>query len=171
MTILNAGERRLDGLWFTDEVVASKLTVDLPTTTWATMLRVVVPVTAGDQLDITAWARVTNDTGYTVGVGWHLWQYDVDDGVPSADRVWERIGLSCGDNVDKPRHHMPLAITSVYQVPDDWPGGHRMVVVLRADAHSTAAVAGDFLTVDKVGGLTVRRWSPSQEVPSGQLAP
>ncbi|MGA3524177.1 hypothetical protein [Melissospora conviva] len=148
----------LASLHSTNEVVAANLPVDLATTSWRTMLRAVVPVTAGDLLDVSAWARVTNDVGYTVGVGWHLWAYDADSGQGTAGPWW-RISLSCGDNVDKTRHHMPLTISTTYEVPADWPEGHRIVVVLRADAHSTAWRKGDLLTVDPLGHLAVRRWT------------
>jgi hypothetical protein len=167
-TITNVpGPLTLAGLHSTDEVVAKTLPVDLPTDTYRTMLRVVVPVASGDLLDISGWARVTNDTGvsrgttgYTVGVGYHLWMYDVDAGPVSAGD-WLRISPLCGDNVPRDRHHMPLAISTVYTVPADWPEGHRMVVALRADAHSTAWVSGDTLTVDReYGHLTARRWTP-----------
>lgn len=160
MTILTTtAAQRPSGVWATDEVAAADLPVDKVTNTWRTMLRLVVPVEAGDLLDIDARARVTNDTGYTVGVGWHLWAYDVDSGQGAAGPWW-KISPSCGDNVDRIRHHLPLAITGVYVVPDTWPAGHRIVVVLRADAHSTAAVTGDILTVDRTyGHMTVRRWS------------
>ncbi|MFF9205152.1 hypothetical protein ACF1AE_25690 [Streptomyces sp. NPDC014986] len=150
----------------TREVAAATLPIDLSTSTYRTMLRLVVPAAAGDVLDITAWARVTNDTGkdrndpgYTVGVGWHLWAYDCDSGQGSAGPWW-RISPSNGDNVTRVRHHMPMAISTVYAVPDDWPTGHRIVVVLRADAHSTAWVEGDTLTVDRAyGELIVRPWT------------
>lgn len=158
MAILNSANLVPVSLHATSEVVAKNLPVDLPTTTWRTMLRAVVPVAAGDLLDVTAWARVTNDCGYTVGVGWHLWAYDADSGQGTAGDWW-RISLSCGDNVDKARHHMPLAISTIHEVPADWPEGHRIVVVLRADAHSTAWQKGDALTVDPLGHLIVRRWS------------
>jgi hypothetical protein len=156
---------RLAALHATDEVTASTLPVDLPVDTWRTMLRLVVPVDAGDVLDVHGWARVTNDTGrdrgepgYTVGVGYHLWAYDADSGQGTAGPWW-RISPLKGDNVTRARHHMPLDISTVYQVPADWPAGHRIVVVLRADAHSTAWVKGDTLTVDQsYGHLTVRRW-------------
>jgi len=144
----------------TDEVVATTLPVDLPTDTWRTMLRIVVPVVPGDVLDVDARARVTNDCGYVIGVGWHLWAYDTDSGLGSAGPWW-RIGPSSGDNVIPQRHHLPLSTTSVYTVPADWPAGHRITIALRADAHSTAWVAGDALTVDPLGVLTVRRWSAS----------
>lgn len=160
MTIVTSGPGQQPiGLYATDEVVAASLPVDLATDTWRTMMRVVVPVAAGDLLDVSARARVTNDLPYTVGVGWHLWAYDVDSGQGSSGPWW-RISTSSGDNVFSPRHHMPLHITTVYQVPEDWPGGHRITVVLRADAHSTAWQAGDTITVDQgYGQLTVRRWS------------
>jgi hypothetical protein len=165
VTITAAPNLTLAGLYATDEVVAASIPVDLPTDTYRTMLRAVVPVVAGDVLDVDAWARVTNDTGrdrgdagYTVGVGWHVWAYDVDDGQGAAG-PWTRISPLCGDNVPRDRHHMPLHISTVYAVPADWPAGHRITVVLRADAHSTAWVSGDTLTVDReYGHLTVRRW-------------
>ncbi|MET8841440.1 hypothetical protein ABZW67_15270 [Streptomyces rubiginosohelvolus] len=159
----------------TREVVAETLPVDLPVNTWRTMLRLVVPVCAGDWLDVHGWARVTNDTGrdrgdagYTVGVGWHLWAYDVDDGKGAArtEADWRRISPLKGDNVTRQRHHMPMDISTLYQVPADWPEGHRMVVVLRADAHSTAWKAGDTLTVDReYGELVVRPWCRTPNTP------
>lgn len=153
------GALTLTGIYSTETVTASTLPIDLSTSTWRTVIRQVLPVSAGDTLDITAWARVTNDVGYTVGVGWHLWVYDCDSGLGTAG-TWWKISPSLGDNVTKDRHHMPLHISMVHAVPDDWPKDHRMVVVLRADAHSTAAVDGDTLTVDQTyGHLAVRRYT------------
>ena len=151
----------------TREVVPSTLPVDLPTDTYREAMRIVVPAAAGDRLDITAMARVTNDCGYTVGVGWHLWWYDCDpepdaNGIvpPTATRTRVKISPSMGDNVPASRHHLPLHISSLYTVPDTWPEGHRMVVLLRVDAHSTAWQAGDTLTFDKAyAELIVRRWA------------
>lgn len=160
MTEIATPPMTLLSLHATEEVIASTLPIGLgPGLGYRTLLRVVVPVTAGDVLDVNGWARVTNDTtpGYTVGVGYHLWQYDVDSGEGSSG-PWSRISPSCGDNVTRDRHHMPLIIDTVYQVPDEWPTGHRMTVVLRGDAMSTAA-DGQSLTVDNgYGHLTVRRW-------------
>ncbi|MCP3820055.1 hypothetical protein NLX86_18740 [Streptomyces sp. A3M-1-3] len=164
MTILTTTELAPTGLYSTDEVVATTLPVDLPVDTWRTMLRVVVPAAAGDLLDVDARARVTNDVGYNVGVGWHLWAYDTDSGQGTAGPWW-KLAPSSGDNVDPARHHMPLHITAVHQVPADWPAGHRITVVLRADAHSTAWQSGDTLTVDPLGVLTVRRWTTSPPAP------
>jgi hypothetical protein len=153
----------LTGLYATDEVPASSLPIGLSAGLgYRTLLRAVVPVVAGDVLDVTARARVTNDTspGYVVGVGYHLWQYDCDNGQGSAS-PWTRISSWCGDNVDRVRHHMPLYTDTVYTVPDSWPAGHRMVVVLRGDAMSTAA-DGQSITVDRdYGQLTVRRYTPA----------
>lgn len=152
----------LAGLYATDEVPASRILVRNKAGTYATLLRVVVPVTAGDVLDVSARARVTNDTspGYTIGFGYHLWAYDVDNGLGSSG-PWTRISTWCGDNVPRDRHHMPLLTDTVYTVPADWPTGHRIVVVLRGDAHSTRA-DGQYLTVDQgYGHLTVRRYTPA----------
>jgi hypothetical protein len=162
-TITNApGPLALDGLYATDEVPASTLPIGLSSGLgYRTLLRAVIPVTAGDILDITGRARVTNDTspGYTVGVGYHLWMYDASDGLGSAG-IWSRISPLCGDNVTRDRHHMPLLTDTVYTVPADWPEGHRMVIVLRGDAMSTKA-DGQSITVDRdYGQLTVRRWTP-----------
>lgn len=155
------------GLHATDEVPATKVKVQAAAgLAYATLLRVVVPVSAGDVLDVSGRARVTNDTAnpaYTIGVGYHLWQYDVDNGL-GASGTWTRISSYCGDNVTRDRHHMPLLVDTVYTVPEDWPDGHRMTVVLRGDAHSTAA-DGQYLTVDPLyGQLTVRRYTPRTEL-------
>lgn len=165
-TVVSTEGLVLVGEWGTDEITASTLPVDLATDTWRTMSRLIIPVTAGDVLAVNARARVTNDTGinrgepgYTVGVGYHLWAYDLDSGLGTAG-TWWRISSWNGDNVTRARHHMPLHVTTTYRVPPDWPAGHRIVVVLRADAHSTAWVAGDTLTVDReYGHLQVRRWT------------
>ncbi|MET7412526.1 hypothetical protein [Streptomyces rubiginosohelvolus] len=169
MTTINLPDLVLRGFHSTNEVVPSSLVVDLPTTTWATIMRVVVPVSAGDLLDVSAWCKVTNNikpVAYPVGVGAHLWAYDCDSGLGSAG-VWERLDPDAGSvgmNVDRDLHHLILPVEVAYQVPADWPAGHRMVVVLRADAHSTAwdrdgdGLAQDRLTVDPYGRLTVRRY-------------
>ena len=143
-----------------DAVVASSIPVDLSPDTPVRIMRVVVPVEPGDVLDITAEGRVTNDDAYNIGVGSRLQWYDVDDGIawPHA-QPWTQIGTPTGDNVTPARHHMPLTLTRVYQVPADWPAGHRMVINLMVDAHSTAWQAGDTLTVDDYGQLVVRKWA------------
>ncbi|MFJ4925257.1 hypothetical protein [Streptomyces sp. NPDC088736] len=163
MTIISAESLTLRGIYATDEVPATTLPIGLgPGLGYRTLLRVIVPVSAGDILDISGRARVTNDTNpsYTVGIGYHLWQYDVDDGQGSSG-LWTRIGSLCGDNVDHDRHHMPLITDAVYTVPADWPAGHRIVIVLRGDAMSTRA-DGQKITVDQAyGQLTVRRYQPA----------
>lgn len=152
----------LSNIYATTDVPAATLPVDLATNTFRTMLRQVVPVNAGDMLDVGAFARVTNDCGYTIGVGWHLAAYDVDN-PPATPAEWLKISPSLGDNVTKDRHHMPLHIGVAYTIPADWPVGHRITILLRADAHSTAAVPGDTLTVDQTYGyLSVRRYVPME---------
>ena len=146
-----------------DTVVTSSIPVDLSPDTPVRVMRVVVPVAAGDFLDITAEARVTNDLTYNVGVGSRLQWYDVDDGIawPHAT-PWTTIGTPTGDNVDPQRHHMPLTLTRAYTVPADWPPNHRMVINLMVDAHSTAWKSGNTITVDAYGGLVVRKWAAAQ---------
>ncbi|MFF8953895.1 hypothetical protein ACF09I_34615 [Streptomyces sp. NPDC014940] len=153
----------LAGIYATDEVSAKTLPIGTgPGQGYRTLGRVVVPVAPGDVLDITGRARVTNDTApsYVVGVGYHLWMYDCDNGLGSSGKWWQ-ISTSCGDNVDHERHHMPLLTDTLYTVPADWPAGHRMAIALRGDAMSTAA-DGQALTVDQgYGQLTVRRYAPA----------
>ena len=144
--------------------------VDLSSSSYRTLYRVVTgPINPGDMLDIDADARVTNNCGYpggvryTVGVGWHLWIYDYDNPLKTAGPWW-RISAFSGENVTVDMHHMPLHISTLYRMPADWPPGHRPVVVMRADAHSTAWNAnggGDTLDVDPgYGQLIVRHWAP-----------
>lgn len=162
MTIITTEGMQLATVYSTDETPATTL----PIGTWAgqnyrTMARLIVPVWAGDVLDVDGRARVTNDASdprYTVGVETGLWAYDCDNGLGSKGEWW-LIDRQTGDNVDVPRHHLPVAITGVYRVPDDWPDAHRIVIVLRCDAASTAARTGDALTVDDLTRLTVRRWT------------
>ncbi len=167
MTVTTVAAPTLLGVYATDEVPATRMKVRTAAGLgYATLLRIVVPVAAGDVLDISARARVSNNTSspsYTIGFGYHLWQYDVDNGV-GANGEWTRISTFCGDNVDPTRHHMPAVTDTLYTVPADWPAGHRMTVVFRGDAMSTAA-DGQYLTIDpEYGQLTVRRYIPAPEV-------
>lgn len=134
--------------------------VDLSTSSYRTLFRVVMgAVQAGDLLDIDAWARVTNNVGYNVGVGWHVWIYDYNNPLKT-NGPWWRISPLNGENVTPDMHHMPLHTSCLHRMPDDWPDGHRPVVALRADAHSTAWQPGDTLDVDAgYGQLIVRRWT------------
>lgn len=158
---------RLVALYTTDETVPTALPIGGTAGAQKRMiLRLIIPVQAGDLLDVSGRARVTNDvagTRYTVGVGFWPDSYDLDDGVAYASKVWTQIGAWSGDNVTPDRHHMPLVLTGdLYEVPANWPAGHRMVVVFRADAHSTAwnvNGGGDALTVDgDYDTLTVRQY-------------
>lgn len=135
----------------------SEIPVDLSTSSYRTLYRVVLgPVSRGDMLKVTGEARVTNDVGYpdgrryTVGVGWHLWVYSYTNPLRTQG-TWWRISHLMGENVTVDMHHMPLSITTLAKVPDDWTDGDRPVIVLRADAHSTAwnyNDGSDVLTVD-----------------------
>lgn len=177
MTIISrTGHMPMVGYESTAEVVPSSLVIDLPTTTWRTIMRVVVPCAAGDLLDVDAWFKVTNDTlgRYTVGVGAHLWAYDVDDGLGAArtEADWWRLTPGAGSpgmNVTRDMHHLTMAFGEGHVVRDDWPEGHRIVIALRADAHSTQwdkdgnGRADDSLVVEPCGRLRVRRYTPTPE--------
>lgn len=162
MTIITTEGMALAAEYSTDETTAVTLPVGSHAgQVFRTMARLIVPVVAGDVLGCDARARVTNDASlprYTVGVTTGLWGYDCDDGVGS-DGPWWLLDPETGDNVTPDRHHLPVAVTAVYKVPEDWPDGHHIVVVLRCDAESTAVRPGDALTVDPRTRLTVRRWT------------
>lgn len=154
------------GLIHDTEVIATVLPITgTAGGTYKTLLRLTTPAEPGDILDITGRARVTSENTYACGVGYYLWMYDADDGLPYSQKTWTKIGEWNGDNVWRGpspanRHHMPVHISDVYRVPEDWPVGHRMVIIFRADAHSTAWQPGDEIKVDAgYGGLTVRRWA------------
>lgn len=128
---------------------------ELPVTSQAgqgftNILEVVIPALPGDTLDVSGFFQVTNDLGYTVGVGAHLWAYAPD----ADDPKWYRISPSTGDNVDKARHHMPVEMQTIYVIPDTWNPGDRIRIAFRADAHSTAGNGN--LTVEANGNLIVR---------------
>lgn len=175
----SSGPMTLVDLRTTQQVVA--LSGDLPVGEKSgeqirTLARLVIPVDAGDVLEISGWQRVTNDIGpvkYTCGIGYWPEVYDVDDGLTTShpDRVWLRVSSLNGGNVDRSIvHHLPLTIAgAVWPVPADWPVGHRATVCFRADAHSTQAIngngGGDRITVDDYGVLTVKRWKPIQAGP------
>ncbi|MGM9380352.1 hypothetical protein [Streptomyces antibioticus] len=166
-TNISLGALDITGFSTTNEVVPASIPIDLRTDTWRTMLRLVLPVAAGDLISATAWTRTTNDAGYNVGVGQHLWWYDVD--LPADQRVWHRFDEEAGSvgmNVTPDLHHLTLPVDVPLLVPAGWPPGHRMAVVVRADAHSTAwdrdgnGKADDSLTVDPCGRLTAWRCTP-----------
>ncbi|MCM2394367.1 hypothetical protein, partial [Streptomyces albipurpureus] len=129
---------------WSDRLETSAIPIDRHSATSSLLYRVVLPATAaGDVLDITAKAGVTNDAGhpggqtYMVGVGWHIWWYDYNHPDRSAG-PWTQIKPWSGQNVDHALHHLALNAAFCWRVPDDWPEGHRMVVCLKASAHSTA---------------------------------
>ena len=130
-------------------------TAEIPVTDWAgkgitDVLTTSVSVDPGDTLDVSGYFQVTNELSATVGVGAHLWAFNAQQ---SALPAW-RIGPATGDNVDRSRHHMPIALQTVYVVPKDWPPGDEMTIVLRADAHSTRAKGN--IGLDSNGNLIVR---------------
>ena len=150
-----------------DVLMSETIPVDLSSNTPKPLYRRVTgPLSPGDELDITADARVSNACGYpdgnryTVGVGWHLWRYTyVGPGITTA---MTRIGHYSGTNVTPDTHHLDLHISRLYTIPDDWNPGDRMAIVLQADAHSTAWKAnggGDTLSCDPgYGQLIIRPW-------------
>ena len=150
------------GFYYTDEVTATKLQINSgDPDLYATMLRKVLPVCAGDHLKVHAFGRWTNDTGQVTGIGWHPWIYNVDAGEGATPEVWRRIGPLNGENIlpNGSMHHMPGQTFCMYRIPDDWPPGDRAVVVFRASAHRTTNLTPtQYITVDKpYGALMIER--------------
>lgn len=150
------------GTYYTDEVPATKLEInDGDPDLYAVMLRKVLPVDAGDYLKVHAFGRWTNDTGQVTGIGWHIWLYDVDDGLGASGPSWRRISPLNGENIlpNGSMHHMPGQSFCMYRIPDDWIPGHRATVVFRASAHRTTnLIPTQYITVDKpYGALMIDR--------------
>lgn len=161
-TIYNVENPVLLGTYYTDQVWATKLEVnDGDPDLYATMLRTVVPVDAGDYLQVHAFGRWTNDIGLTTGIGWHVWLYDADAGEQATPNVWRLISPLNGENIlpNGSMHHMPGQTFCMYHIPESWPEGHRAVVVFRASAHRTTnLVPVQYITVDKqYGALKIER--------------
>lgn len=143
-----------------NELETLSIPIDLPTTTGKRLLRVVLPATlAGDVLDISFKFGVTNNAGYTVGVGAHIWYYGYADPDGWANRVQINDMLT-GQNVDTTLvHHLPMNVSFSWRVPAGWDQG-RMVLALVVDAHSTAWKPGDTLKVESgYAQLRVHRWT------------
>jgi hypothetical protein len=152
----------LSGMWeSTDVVTGSGLPITLTGCSYRTILRTQVPAQPGDALDVTANARVTDDASeprYNTGITWNFAYYDVDNGLGSSG-TWYGFGTSQGENVTPDTHHLSMGVDRTLKVPDTWTPGHRIAVVLRACAESTAARSGDAVTVDPLGELIVLRWT------------
>lgn len=150
------GSNGLSGYW-----EAATIPVDLPTGTPVTLARIVTgTLSAGDLLDIEAWARVTNDVGYTVGVGYYLKGYEYTE--PGLVNPYFDVESMNGENVtpNGQTHHLPIHWSGLWEVPASL-DGKRVVLNFRVDAHSSAWQLGDTLTVDQgYGRFTVNHLVP-----------
>lgn len=150
------------GTYTTREVTTAALAVSsAPGVAYATLLRLVVPAEPGDILDITARARVSNTTEFPlVAVGYGLWFFDAE--LPPEDRIWTQIGPQREGSTDPVKTVLAMHAEDVYQVPTEWPTGHRMVVVYRGDAYAPdldPEAPTVSLDVDAgYGSVTVGRW-------------
>lgn len=148
------GSNGLSGYW-----EAAQIPIDGLASTQTVLGRIVTDtLCTGDLLDIQAWATVTNDTGhlphdpagasgYTVGVGWNVRAYEyTGPGITNPSFLVESLN---GGNVTKNglMHHMPVMWNGLYEVPEAM-NGKRLVLCFQVGAHSTAARAGDWLTVE-----------------------
>ncbi|MFI1701946.1 hypothetical protein ACH419_39200 [Streptomyces bobili] len=143
-----------------NELETLSIPVDLPTTTGKRLIRVILPATlAGDVLDISFKVGLTNNAGYVIGAGAHIWYYPYLDPDGWAKRV-QISDMLTGQNVDTNIvHHLPMAASFSWRVPADWDWG-RMGLALVVDAHSTAWKPGDTLKVESgYAQLRVHRWT------------
>lgn len=134
---------------WTGDWEAEAIPVDLSTTTPVTLARLVTAtLTTGDLLEVGGWARVTNDVGYTVGIGFYMKGYEYT--LPGVVNPYFDIETWNGQNVTKNglMHHMPIQWSGLWEVPAEH-DGKRVVICFRADAHSTAWISGDKITVDQ----------------------
>lgn len=150
------GSNGLSGYWETGAIP-----VDLSTGTAVTFGRIVTnTLHAGDLLDVEAWARVTNDVGYTVGIGYYMKGYEYT--APGVVNPYFAIESMNGENVtpNGQTHHLPIHWSGLWEVPAEW-DGKRIVLNFRADAHSSAWQEGDTITVDQgYGRFTVDHLVP-----------
>lgn len=167
-----------DLFWDDQPPRATRLLVDLVTTSYVNIRVITVPVQASDLLVITGELNLTQNTGrdedgtvtgrqYAVGVGTSLWIYDAS--APAAERAatWLRLGTN-GENVTPEGHHIQQGLTRPYVVPADWAPGHTAAVVLRADVHSTGHDSNrrrDVVFVEQHGVLMCARYRPLKEAP------
>lgn len=129
-------------------------------------------VQPGDLLVVTGELNVTNNTGrslttgavtgkqYAVGVATSLWIYDANAPADVRPATWYRLGTN-GENATPDDHHIQQGLTRPYQVPGDWDPTHQMGIVLRVDAHSTAAGSNptaDYLLVEQHGVLMAMQY-------------
>ena len=159
-TLNTAPGQRPKRMYTSNDRLASKLPITGASgknQPWIMRFVIEDPVKAGDILSVTARARVTNDVGYNVGVGYWLEAFIVNQ---SATGPWWKVSELNGDNVDPLRHHMPIQSFGDWEVPDTWVPGDMVAIVFKGDAHSTAWEAGDTITVDDgYEGMRVTRWT------------
>ena len=155
MTIISTTPTQVPaGLVHDDEVTATTLPVSTVSgSNFKTLLRVVTPAEPGDILDITGRARVTCELAYTCGVGY----YPVDvrrrrrrslRRIRCGPRSGRTTATTSGNRPPQTGTTCPCTSRTVYKVPATWPDRPPHDRRFRADAHSTAAVAGQAINVD-----------------------
>jgi hypothetical protein len=166
---------------FRDElqVRTRQIPVDLSTSTHVMIRYVVVPVQAGDVVLAYGAVNVTNDVGraspdhkrYAVGISTSLHRYNGTITPPEERALtWERLGVT-GENVTPQGHHLTQNVLYPWvKVPEDWPAGHKAVIALMVDAHSTGwddnyPEGGEHITVETHGCLIA--WRYRQRDPQG----
>jgi hypothetical protein len=143
-----------------------KLVVRADPGTYVTIRLFTMFVAPGDTLVITGEMNLTNNTGrnlagavtgtrYDVGIAASLWIYDANAPADLRPATWLRLGTN-GENVTVDGHHIEQGLTRAYRVPDTWDPTHQIGIVLRVDAHSTAAGSNttpDYVLVETHGVL------------------
>lgn len=154
-------------------VTTTGIPIDQATTTPRILYRAVPgTLAAGQVLDISSQARVTNNAGYpngtryVVGVGWYVKAYLYNNPPWSGGPAAWNVSPMCGENVSPvDMHHMPLFADALYTVPAEY-DGQRLAFALYADAHSTSYDlngGSDTLDVDAgYGQIIIRHYAPRE---------
>lgn len=108
--------------------------------------RVTAEVTKGDWMLVVAQAEVTNDLGYTVGLGRYLKRT-----LNGAEKYVTRPNMA---NVTSQMHHESLQMVGYDEVEEDGAATYELVLY----AASPYVIAGDYLSVEQnYGSLAVKK--------------
>lgn len=112
---------------------------------YVTVYRTVVPVTAGSTMLVIAQVEVTNDLGYTIGLGRYLQRT-----LNGSTVLVNRPNMA---NVTSQMHHESLVLPALDEIEADGEATYELIMY----AVSPYVIDGDFIRVEQnYGGLAVR---------------
>lgn len=147
------------------DVLQASVPVRATSGTLRTLLQVTLPdVDPGDTVVVTGRSVLTNDAGYTVGLGGEIRMWDATQ---TYTVTWEKINPYVSDNVQTARHHIPILTTAEWSVPSTWVPGTPMTVALLVSAFSDSSLrqsADTLIVEDGYGLLQAERWGADQVI-------